>query len=351
MNLTNKSNKALNLTVYSLVHGLVDAACAGVILIIFKINIFSYQDFFTFVVLYNVIAFGAQAFLGLIVDKWRAPKMAAIVGCISVILAILVYQFIPILTFILAGLGNALFHIGGGTVSLNITPNRATAPGLFVAPGALGLFLGTIAGKTGNFSPTLFLILLIISIISIYLLKTPFINYEQKKFKLPEDVWEIILFLILVSVIFRSLVGSVIRFPWKADTTLLIILTLAVVLGKGLGGIIADKWGWTKTMVGALLVSAPLMAFGVSSPVLAIVGVLFFQMTMPVTLTATAALLPGRPAFAFGLTCLALIFGALPVFSPINIFLTNSWLLFFLIIIATLALGFGLKLFFKYKII
>jgi threonine/homoserine/homoserine lactone efflux protein len=36
-------------------------------------------------------------------------------------------------------------------------------------------------------------------------------------------------------------------------------------------------------------------------------------MTMPVTLVAIADLFPERPGFAFGLTCLALIAGALPV--------------------------------------
>jgi hypothetical protein len=35
---------------------------------------------------------------------------------------------------------------------------------------------------------------------------------------------------------------------------------------------------------------------------------------MPVTLVAVAALLPGRPGFAFGLACVALVGGAVPTY-------------------------------------
>jgi hypothetical protein len=40
---------------------------------------------------------------------------------------------------------------------------------------------------------------------------------------------------------------------------------------------------------------------------------LLFNLTMAVTLTATAVLLPGRPGLDFGIPCLALFVGMLPI--------------------------------------
>jgi predicted MFS family arabinose efflux permease len=84
--------------------------------------------------------------------------------------------------------------------------------------------------------------------------------------------------------------------------------------GKALGGVLSDRLGWIKVGVATLLISAPLIAFGGSNYVLVTIGVFLVQMTMPVTLVALFALLPGRPAFAFGLSCLAYIAGAIPTF-------------------------------------
>jgi len=61
--------------------------------------------------------------------------------------------------------------------------------------------------------------------------------------------------------------------------------------------------------VGGLALSIPLLAFAPDLAALAILGVLLFNLTMPVTLAATANLLRGRPGLAFGLTCLALEVG------------------------------------------
>jgi hypothetical protein len=57
----------------------------------------------------------------------------------------------------------------------------------------------------------------------------------------------------------------------------------------------------------------PLLALAGDSPAAGIIGLLVFNLTMPVTLAAVAAMLPrGREGFAFGLTCLALFVGAAP---------------------------------------
>ncbi len=58
--------------------------------------------------------------------------------------------------------------------------------------------------------------------------------------------------------------------------------------------------------------AAPLVAAGLHRFDAALIGMLVFQFTMPVTLAAVYLVLPQRPGLAFGLPCLALLIGALP---------------------------------------
>ena len=92
---------------------------------------------------------------------------------------------------------------------------------------------------------------------------------------------------------------------WETQPVALLSLTAATVLGKALGGILADRWGWMRTAVGSLLAALPFLVYGHIVPIAAIPGVFFLNMTMPITLAAVAETLPARPGFAFGLTTLA----------------------------------------------
>jgi len=338
-------NISVNLAVYGIAHGVVDAVCAGVIFTILKDKIVGVQEFFYLVVLYNVLAFGSQAVFGLVVDYFKAPRAAVWLGCILAGISALIFLPFPALAIILAGVGNALFHIGGGSISLNLIPQKATAPGIFVAPGALGLLLGTVLGKTGQFVAWPFIIALVVLGILMALVKKPEMNYAREKSADNKiNYFKTILILVFLSVAIRSLVGFVVVFPWKVDINLLIILTVAVVLGKGLGGILADKFGWIKVAVGALILSIPFLAFGQNIYYLAIIGMFLFNMTMPVTMVALANIFPGRPAFAFGLTCLALILGAFPVFTGLKSLFGGPFMLIAIILISAAILYSGLQL-------
>ena len=112
--------------------------------------------------------------------------------------------------------------------------------------------------------------------------------------------------------VLSSFVGSALVMPWKSEPALLVALTTAVVLGKALGGVVADRFGFGVTGTVSLLASLPLLLFAGASPAAGIAGLLLFNMTMPITLVGIVNAMPERPGFGFGLTCLALIAGALP---------------------------------------
>ena len=341
------------MTVYGIAHAAVDATCVA---LVFSLPIFhpiAPAEFLYLVIIYNILAFGLQSVFGLMADHLRSAKLTALWGLILTGVSIILFYFSPVAAIILISIGNALFHVGAGSISLNLTPKKATAPGIFVAPGTIGVLVGTLIGKTGNYIGWPFLLLILILCIAVSLMKEPVIDYGRLSTSQSgkPNYFEMILILVLVSVAVRALVGAALVFPWKADMILLLILTLSVFLGKSLGGVLADRFGWMRIAVGSLLVSIPLLVFGANIPALAIVGIFCFNITMPVTLVIISNILPGRPAFAFGITSLALAVGALPAFSGFASSFGNERAIFVAIIVSCLALYYGLRMYSKYSTI
>ena len=343
-------NHAVNLSVFSLTHALVDAACAAMIFGAFKNSGLGIEYSAFLLVLYNVIAFALQAPIGLAADKLERPYEAAIAGCILTMAALFIFN-VPLLGVCIAGLGNALFHVGGGIVSLNMNPGKATAPGIYVAPGALGLLTGTLVGNCGAFKAWPFILLLIVSSLAILYLKASGKSFgsgrAEKTSAASFSHMELIVVLMMAAIALRALTGMALDFPWKSDIYLLTGLTIAVVMGKGLGGILADRLGWLKTTVFALLFSAPLIILGFDHPYLAFAGIFLFNLTMPVTLVAIANVLPGLEGFAFGLSTLAIISGTFPMFTGLKYVFYNKGMILIVILISAVIIYFGLRLYFK----
>lgn len=329
------------LAVYGFAHAIVDASC---MLLIFggldvKENLISY------IILYNTLAFGMQIPFGIILDKLHIPDICAMIGCIILIMALML-PIHPLMATTLAGIGNALFHVGGGTISLNLKPGKASIPGVFVAPGGIGLFAGLLISKYYGFPYKSFIILLLAATILIYFLKKPAISYSTKT-ENPINYLVLTVFLVLITICIRSMVGFSVYFPWKSDMSLLVLLTISIAFGKGIGGFIADYFGWIKVAVGCLVISALLIFWGAKYPLLGILGMFLFNFTMPVTLVTISNMFPGKPGFSFGLTTLAILMGVVPSYlSPISFPLKDVFILL-LTLISALCLWIGLTLYIR----
>ena len=131
------------LAVYGLAHFWMDLSCAFLLLR----TLAGGPQWMLCLLLYNFCAFALQMPLGLLADRWDRNGPAAAAGCLLTALACL--SPLPVLTAVIAGTGNALFHLGGGIDVLNAGGGRAAALGVFISPGALGLYIGTIWGRGG----------------------------------------------------------------------------------------------------------------------------------------------------------------------------------------------------------
>ena len=336
-------------SVYSLVHAIVDFSCAFVMSSVIT-RIYNIDYVLWGAILYNFLAFALQLPIGCFADKWNKNRHASIIGCalisVGVVLALFaggLFVFIPI---ICVGLGNAFFHIGGGIDILNISKGKAALPGIYVSTGALGLFLG--GYLPFNFLTFIFVFsLLMISIILLLYLDAfePLPNNSLFSIKRSDRNKNWILLLMFSAVCLRSFTGFAVGFDWKNGFWIGLLSTIVVVLGKMLGGIIGDKFGWSKVSNISLIIASILFIFAPTNMYCGLLGLLLFNMTMPLTLTALANTFPNSKGTAFGLTTLALFVGYVieMVVSPIIDKLNGGLVLFICGILSLLVMYLGLK--------
>jgi FSR family fosmidomycin resistance protein-like MFS transporter len=303
--------------VYGVMHGVVDLATVSATFRAARRLDSDLLGPFAIVVGYDLLAFALQTPLGLVTDRYRAARPALLVGLVLVLAAVATVPHSGVATMVLAGVGNALFHLAAGALVLSGSGGRAGPAGLFVAPGAFGLAMGLKLGRTGT-GPLwpIGVAVALALVIAVLVRPERDADREPEPAEIRVPAWTAVVGLLLLSVLVRSYVGFGASYQAPKTALVLFGLPIAAVCGKALGGFVADRIGWLEASVGALLLSLPLIAFSHGSPPVVIAGVLLFQTTMPVTLTAVYRLMPTRPATAFGLPCLALVLGALPTFYP-----------------------------------
>ena len=357
--------------VYSFAHFIVDFACA---FMIFRF-IPTAPDASIYMLLYNFCAFAMQAPLGVVADRLSRNNLFAAIGCALVAVTFGLIRFAPFLVLVIcAGVGNAMFHIGGGIDVLNISEVKAGALGVFVSPGALGIFFGAMFGRGWSDAYLIYMIAIVLALIlmigmilalrfaqdRIYTKNVPFAfdasaspqpctapdrTASPQPFAAPDRTASqqphaalggaespalliaqdgsasprllIVAACVFVVVCLRSYIGLSLDFPWKSTGAWGIKLTVAVALGKFLGGFMSDIFGKKKTACVSLGASAILFLFP-GAPASGVAAVLFFNMTMPLTLWAIAAAFPSAKGFSFGLLSFALFLGYLPVFSGVT---------------------------------
>ena len=292
----------------SVVHAAVDLACAALFFSVLKD-----EEIWLGMVLYNACAFLCQLPMGVLADRLNRNLLFAAVGCALVALAFGL-RSVPILAAVVAGLGNGAFHVGGGVEVLNGSEEKAGPLGLFVSPGAIGLYFGRVFSKEMLFLPWLLPAILLGFGAAVLLLGKP----EHREgshnaplsFDLPKGGLPLLALLFLV-VALRSFMSTTEAFStgellsgmhpvWAG-----LVPVLCLALGKTAGGFIADRMRPIPTAIVSLGLCALLLFFPLH-PVLALVALFLFNMSMPLTLFASARLLRKAKGTAFGLLTAAL---------------------------------------------
>lgn len=281
--------------------------------------------------LYDAVAFVPQGIIGCFSDKF--PKVK--IGFIG--LSLLLVGFIlfgmnfgnAYVAIAILGLGNAFLHVDGAEVTLRTSGGKLSHSAIFVSGGSFGVITGKLLG-TSNVS---FWVLVVLGLSTI-----PFIilaNMYRKEINTEEEELEFdyaskvsggwIILLAVFVVMVRGYMGYGLPTSWNKSVIQTIFLYCAMGLGKALGGIFADLYGVKKIGILSSILALPFLLCGDKLMVVSLVGVLFFSMTMSITLALIVSVLKKGPGLAFGMTTIGLFLGSVPVFFfKFNTFLSNS---------------------------
>ncbi len=290
----------------SICHFLTDAICAATI----YGQLIDKENILFLVMLYNTLAFVTQCLVGLLADKLMMHFQGVALSAIMLAAGF----FIPgpaILKIILIGLGNSLFHVAGGTLVIERSKGKASYLGMFVAPGAFGVILGTLFPSIGIYVT---ISMMVLSAAILFMQNAPSEADGPTAYAIirPKcSIFAVVLSIVLLTcaVIVRAIGGSAVSFPWKQGTLLTLITVGCVFAGKFLGGFIMDKIGPLASGIISLLPAAVLIAFCSDYMVPSLIGQFLLNLTMPVTLWLLVRAMPTRPSFAFGLAATALFPG------------------------------------------
>ena len=297
--------------------------------------------------LYDGLAFVPQSMIGYISDKYPKINMG-IIGTIFLVITYLLYGLTNVNVFIMLitlCLGNAFLHICSAENTLKNSNGRLAPAAIYVAGGSFGVITGRILATT-SINP-LILLLPILSLIPFILLADSYKTEENNCNKFDyvrKDISPYLVVLIaFIVVVVRGYLGYGIPTSWKKTVLENVIFFCIMGLGKALGGVLADRFGIRKIAILSTLLAIPFLCFGDKIMLVSIIGVMFFSMTMSITLAILVSVLKKTPGLAFGITTIGLFLGTVPIFFIKLTQEINIILIIVISILCSIALGWVLK--------
>ena len=311
-------NRSRAVTAYSAAHFAVDFACCFFIFGRLSQAGYGCEAY----LVYNFCAFALQMAIGAAADKINRNSSVLLAGCALVFFTYLLPLTLPnVMLCAILGVGNAMFHVGAGLDILNMS-DGASYLGIFVSPGAFGLYLGKICARGVSVPHILVgsapLLMGIVCYAVYYGGKGSAIsdNAPVMLCKLnPKLITAAVLFFAVVAL--RAYSGLTMTFEWNSTAVYGLALTLALMLGKASGGIMADKFGALRTSAVSLLLSCALFWLS-DTPICGILAVFLFNMTMPITLHRMCGIFKNAKGFAFGALTFAMYLGFLPAYFGVS---------------------------------
>ena len=356
---------------YAVAHFSVDFACAFLLFRLYFCGVVTDAQVYFFFLVYNLLAFGTEFIIGLFFQASTA-RVCATFGCLVLALGLALGGYVEhlsssispnliscyeigvlnsklfdvsvlkrlsllaLFSFILAGVGNAYFHVGGGVDSLSRNIGKYWRSGVFLSTGALGIAFGRYYGNDENasFLPAVSLLLLSTCLVwflckfpehrlTTFSLDEEKTSVDQRKRIITEhdpfylqfkgDALRVVpLFAILGVVWVRSFTGFVVL-DFTLDNVgsyFYVNIAIASFLGKYIGGYLADLLGARLVGTFAILTSIPTLCLS-SSPSVFLFGLIALNVSTSITLLSTARYFPRRSGCAFGLTTIMLLGGFL----------------------------------------
>jgi len=296
-------------------------------------------------ILYDFLAFVPQGVFGYFKDKKVKVDFSIIGLALSTLSLILLYFKIkPIIVILTIAVGNCLIHIEGAEETLRSSQGKMTPSAIFVSGGSFGLITGRLLSKY-NVSVLYIILINLLMIIPIFIThKNKDLindeNLEKYNFSNKKIGSKKVIILATIVVIVRAYMGYGIPTSWNKTVVETILLYCFMGTGKAMGGIMIDKIGIRKTALISTLGAVPFLIFGNNLMIISLVGIMFFSMTMAITLGLIVSVLKKYPGVAFDFTTIGLFLGSLPMFfTRVNSFYANCIIVITLTLVCVIILN------------
>lgn len=295
---------ALKLALLSVMHFVTDGLCAYMIFA--KLYPDNPEASFLIFLCYNILAFVTQSPVGMLIDKYNKPKIFLAVSMVSMLLGYLLSDF-WILSVILIGISNSLFHVAGGKYVTEKSGNDISHLGIFVSTGAIGLVIGQRYLYLAPLPYVLLGLMIICGLLVIFCEDSESLpSGEKYEGKIGESY---ALLIVLAVVLIRSFVGKVVSPDFTLSGHMFLVIAIATALGKAVGGILSKFIGIKLTTYISMAAAAICLTLGTFNTVLFVIGVFAFNFSMPITLYFANVIMKGKEGFAFGTLAAILIPG------------------------------------------
>jgi FSR family fosmidomycin resistance protein-like MFS transporter len=279
--------------------------------------------------LYNLLAFGGQYPVALLLEKMGKPKQFLLLAYGLNVLAVAVFFVNPQFSIVLAGIASAIYHVAGGTVCAE--KNKAFHIGLFAAPGVAGLIAGGYFAYEGIHITWILLAASLVFLVLLTMLtiqKKPVIAGKEpagdKKMLL--DQHDLVMILLLTVISLRSVIWNVFQLIHEKNYEWLLAIAAAACIGKIAGGWLADKIGWRLYTFISLMAATPLISFFRKEIVLLCVGIGLLQSSIPATTSLLIQSMKGKTERAIGLSFgTAIIAGAIIFYAVAGTFFLSTY--------------------------
>lgn len=281
-------------------------------------------------IIYDAMAFVPQGIIGAMHDANPKFKPGPI-GYMLLISGFLMYFLgvaanadnnIPLfwLALILLCLGNCGLHISGAELTLRVSNGKMSHSAIFVGGGSFGLVTGKLLAQYGiNFW---WVALASVLILPLVLLAENYkktsskdsINCKNFNYARKDVSVAFIIAAAFIIVAVRAYMGYGIPTAWRKTVIQTILLYVFMGTGKCLGGVLIDKLGIYKTAIISIAGSVPFLLFGNNIMEISLIGIMFFSMTMAITLAVLVSVIKECPGGAFGITTIGLFLGTFPTF-------------------------------------
>ncbi|MBQ4064965.1 MAG: hypothetical protein IJD10_02580 [Clostridia bacterium] len=284
---------------YALMH--LTEACACVTLLLGKVALHAGHDrLILLTIFFNALAIGGRVTVSLLADRVTNRRTGVLLGVMLFFLGFFWPPQLGVTVAVsLAAMGSAVFHAFSASSVMAASAFGASGMGLLMGCAALGTALGV---HTKFFGYPAILLFVILACPSDENSDTVSLTEHRLPWAPKTEAAPLFAVLLFSAVTLASYLLSSLNLSAGADPKTLLLLALAVTVGRAVGGFISDRFGSIPLLTLSLGGGGLILAFFAhSGRLFVLAGLLLFSLSASPMLSLLHRFLPASPAFAASL--------------------------------------------------